>query len=143
LRKGPALVCLMSANNETGDILPVEQLAKLAKLHNSLLFSDAVQFVAKAPFDFSRSGIDLISISSHKISGPRGVGALILKQGTPFASPLVAGGQEDGRRGGTHAVAAIAGLGAAADAARQLCSSSLEKVRHCRGLFEEIVLAKY
>lgn len=143
LRKGPALVCLMSANNETGDILPAGQLALLARQYQCLLYSDAVQIAGKASFDFSPSGIDLISLSAHKISGPRGVGALIIKQGTPFASPLVAGGQEDGRRGGTHAVAAIAGFGAAADAAGQLCRSSLAHVGRCRALFEEDVLANY
>lgn len=139
----PALVSVMSANNETGDTLPLLQLAELTKRHRCVLHSDAVQLAGKQQFDFSSSGIDLLSISSHKISGPRGVGALIIKKKTPFKSPLVAGGQEEGRRGGTPAVAAIVGFGAAALEAKQQCRDSLARVEHCRELFEKAVLAAY
>ncbi len=115
---GPALVCLMAANNETGTIQPVAEAAAMCRRHGARLHVDAVQAAGRLSTDFAALGCDSMAISSHKLGGPAGAGALLL---TPEAAahirPLIAGGgQERGRRGGTPAVSAIAGFAAAATA---------------------------
>jgi cysteine desulfurase len=113
----PSLVCLMLANNETGVIQPVEQAASLCRQHGALLHVDAVQAAGRMPVRLDRLGAHSLAISSHKLGGPAGVGALLLAPDAPFAEPLIGGGgQERGRRGGTPAVALIAGFAAAAQA---------------------------
>ena len=116
--KGRALVSLMAANNETGVIQPVAQAAALAREAGALVHCDAVQLAGKAQLAFGDLGIDYLSLSAHKLGGPQGVGALVVRQNAPFASQIKGGGQEFGRRAGTENVAAIAGFAAAADAAR-------------------------
>ncbi|MEZ5843993.1 MAG: cysteine desulfurase family protein [Hyphomicrobiaceae bacterium] len=112
------LVCLQLANNETGVIQPVAELARRARAHGASVLCDAVQAAGRLPLDLDALGVDALALSAHKIGGPKGVGALVLKPGlTP--RPLVAGGgQERRRRGGTENVAGIAGFGAAAGAAQ-------------------------
>jgi len=107
-----ALVSLMAANNETGVLMPVTEVAALAHAAGALLHVDATQFIGKQPFVFSSSGADAVSLSAHKLQGPKGVGALLLRQGLPFA-PQTLGSQERGRRGGTENLAGIVGLAAA------------------------------
>jgi cysteine desulfurase len=114
----PALVCLMLANNETGTVQPVAEAAAICRRHGARLHVDAVQAAGRLPVDLAALGCDSIAISSHKLGGPTGAGALLL---TPDAAthltPLITGGrQERGRRGGTPALAAIAGFAAAARA---------------------------
>ena len=116
--KGRALVSLMAANNETGVIEPVAQATKIAHGAGALVHCDAVQMAGKAPLNFARLGVDYMSLSAHKLGGPQGVGALILRQGAPLTAQVGGGAQEYGRRAGTENVAAIAGFGAAADAAQ-------------------------
>jgi len=114
---GPALVCLMLANNETGTIQPVTDAARLCRDHGALLHVDAVQAAGRMPVNFGALGASSLAISSHKIGGPTGVGALLLAPDLGTIAPLIkGGGQERGRRGGTPAVAAIAGFAAAASA---------------------------
>jgi cysteine desulfurase len=117
--KGRALVSLMAANNETGVVQPVAEAAKIARAHGALVHSDAVQAVGKIGVDAGALGIDYLSFNAHKFGGPQGVGALVVRQGAPLAPQVRGGGQEFGRRAGTENVAAIAGFGAAAEAAQR------------------------
>jgi cysteine desulfurase len=115
LRDGVAsLVCLMLANNETGVVQPVEEAAAICRRYGALLHVDAVQAAGRMAVNLERLGAHSLAISSHKLGGPAGVGALLLAPNAPFAAPLIGGGgQERGRRGGTPAVALIAGFAAA------------------------------
>lgn len=117
-----ALVSVMAANNETGVLMPIHLIAALAHARGALahargalLHVDATQVIGKLPFDFSASGADLMSVSAHKLHGPKGVGALVIRKGLAWPA-LLAGAQERGRRGGTENLPAIAGFAAAADA---------------------------
>lgn len=120
LRDGVAsLVCLMLANNETGVIQPVPQAAAICRRHGAILHVDAVQAAGRIPVHLGRLNAHSVAISSHKLGGPAGVGALLLAPDAPFAQPLIGGGgQERGRRGGTPAVALIAGFAAAIQASQ-------------------------
>ena len=114
----PALVSIMLANNETGAIQPVAQAAELVHAAGGLLHVDAIQALGKIPFDLAATGADLLSLSAHKIGGPKGVGALGLAEGVEGLVPLLrGGGQEKGHRAGTEDVAGIAGFGTATQAA--------------------------
>ena len=109
-----ALVSLMAANNETGVLMPVAEVAELTRAAGARLHVDATQFIGKQPFDFSRCGADAVSLSAHKLHGPKGVGALLLRQGVALV-PQTLGSQERGRRGGTENLPGIVGLAAALD----------------------------
>jgi cysteine desulfurase len=113
------LVSLMLANNETGVIQPVAEVAALVHAAGGLLHVDAVQGPGRIACDFEVLGADLMTLSSHKIGGPQGVGALIRRDGLVLDPQIKGGGQERGARAGTENVAGIAGFGAAAEAARQ------------------------
>jgi len=112
-----ALVTLQMANNETGVIQPVAETAAIARESGVVVHTDAVQAAGRVPVNFAVLGVDLLSISSHKIGGPKGAGALVVREGTEIASYMKGGGQERRRRAGTENVAAIAGFGAAASVA--------------------------
>jgi cysteine desulfurase len=107
-----ALVSLMAANNETGVLMPTQEVAHLAHAAGALFHMDATQWIGKLPFDFASCGADAVSLSAHKFHGPKGVGALLLRRGTAFA-PQTPGSQERARRGGTENLPAIAGMAAA------------------------------
>jgi cysteine desulfurase len=110
----PGLVCLMLANNETGTIQPIAQAAALCRTHGALLHVDAVQAAGRMKVDLAALGCHSLALSAHKLGGPAGCGALLLAPGQSVIAPLIAGGgQERGRRGGTPALAAIAGFAAA------------------------------
>lgn len=112
----PALVCLMAANNETGVLHPIAEAAALCRAHGALLHVDAVQAAGRLPV--SPDHADSLAISGHKMGGPKGAGALILRPGRDPVAIIAGGGQERGRRGGTEPLPAIAGLAAAAAAAQ-------------------------
>ena len=115
----PALVCLMLANNETGTIQPVAAAAELCRRHGAWLHVDAVQAAGRIPVEMRALGADSMAISSHKLGGPAGAGALLLAPDREVRALIAGGGQERGRRGGTPAVAVIAGFAAAAAAAAE------------------------
>lgn len=114
-----ALVSLMWANNETGVLFPVEEIAKICHDKGVLFHCDAVQAVGKIPVDVNRVLADYLTISAHKLYGPKGVGALFVKRGAPFEPMLFGGHQEGGRRGGTENVGLIVGFGVAAECANR------------------------
>jgi cysteine desulfurase len=114
----PALVSVMLANNETGVIQPIREVAEICKKHNALLHCDAVQGMGKIPVDFGVLGADMMTISAHKCGGPMGAAALVIKRELPLVPMLTGGGQELGRRAGTENVAAIAGFAAAVEASQ-------------------------
>ena len=117
------LVSVMAANNETGVCQPLPEIIALARDHGALVHSDAVQALGKIPLDFSVLGLDMMSISAHKIGGPTGIGALIQRDCVP-ANPLTrGGGQEKNRRPGTENLPGAVGFGAAAAIARDIASS--------------------
>ncbi len=113
----PALVCAMLANNETGVLHPVEAAAALCRRHGALLHVDAVQAAGRLPVDLRALGAGSVAVSSHKLGGPKGAGALLLADGLAPRPLIAGGGQERGRRGGTPALPAILGFAAACTAA--------------------------
>jgi cysteine desulfurase len=115
----PALVSVMSANNETGVLQPIGEVVRLARAAGALVHCDAVQAAGKVPVDIHGLGVDYLSLSAHKLGGPAGIGALIVRSGAPFETDRRGGGQESNRRAGTENVAGIAGFGVAARCASQ------------------------
>ena len=113
------LVTIMLANNEVGTIQPIEEIGKITREKNVLFHTDAVQAVGKIPTDVKNLKVDLLSMSSHKINGPKGVGALYIRSGVKVDPLLLGGGQEDGLRSGTENVASIVGFGKACELAKE------------------------
>jgi cysteine desulfurase len=116
---GRSLFSLQLANNETGVIQPVAEVAAAAKVQGFFVHTDAVQAAGRIPVDLRGLGVDCLSLSAHKIGGPKGIGALVIHERASLPAFIAGGGQERRRRAGTENVAAIAGFGAAADAARR------------------------
>lgn len=131
-----ALVSIMYANNETGVIFPMERIAEIVKGRGLLLHVDAVQAVGKLPIDLQRLPVDLLSISGHKLHGPKGVGVLFVRRGTRLAPYLTGGHQESGRRAGTENVAGIVGLGKACELAGQHLDDERRRVAALRDRLE-------
>jgi cysteine desulfurase len=126
----PALVSLMLANNETGALQPVKEASEIVHATGGLLHVDAIQAFGKISFDINAMGVDLVTLSAHKIGGPKGVGAVVLAEGVLGFEPLVrGGGQELGRRAGTENVAGIAGFGAALQAAMASLGTGTDAIR--------------
>ena len=136
-----AVVSVMAANNETGVLFPVEEAAQICRERRVLFHTDAVQAVGKLTFELSRSAIDMLSSSGHKLHAPKGVGFLYVRKGTPFAPFLAGGHQEEGRRAGTENVAGIVALGKAAELARAELGE-MERVRRLRDRLEEGIAEK-
>jgi cysteine desulfurase len=133
----PALVSIMAANNETGALQPVREAAAIVHAAGGLLHVDAIQAFGKIPFDINVVGADLVTLSAHKIGGPKGVGALAMAEGVSGLEPVLrGGGQELGRRAGTENVAGIAGFGAAVRAAMPGCEAEAARVEDLRGRLE-------
>ena len=114
LQSNVTLVSVMAANNVVGTLQPIEELAHLTKLHGVLFHTDAVQAAGKIPLDVSRLHVDLLSLSAHKLHGPKGIGALYVRKGVRLSPIVFGGGQEHGLRSATENVAGIVGFGAAA-----------------------------
>ncbi len=136
-----AIVSVMWANNETGNIYPVEKIAKLAKRHGALFHTDAVQAVGKIDINLATSNIDMLSLSGHKLHAPKGVGALYVKRGVRFRPFLTGGHQERSRRAGTENVAGIVGLGKACKLAAENMKIENTQVRNLRDRLEAGLLA--
>jgi len=135
-----ALVTIMYANNETGVIFPVEKIAELTKSRDAVFHTDAVQAVGKIPLNLSKSNIDLLSLSGHKLHAPKGVGVLYIKKGTRLSPYMVGGHQEAGKRAGTENVPGIVGLGKACELAAKNIEEKNEKVKHLRDKLENTIL---
>lgn len=134
-----AVVSVMLANNETGVLFPVEEIARIVKENSTALFHvDGINAAGKIPIDLKSIEIDLFSISAHKFYGPKGIGALYIRDGLDIRSFFVGGGQERGRRAGTEAVHQIAGIGAAAEFVKDM--SPMAKIRQLRDRLESSIL---
>ncbi len=137
-----AIISIMWANNETGVIFPVEQVAEIARKHRVLFHTDAIQVVGKIPMRLADSTINSLSLSAHKLHGPKGVGALYVNKRSAFKPLVIGGGQENNRRAGTENVASIVGLGKAAECAMATLNEEQTLVRAMRDRFEKGILEK-
>ena len=141
LAQRPSVLSVMAANNETGVVYDLRMIGAQARNHGTIVHTDAVQAAGKIPVDMEGWGVDAMSICAHKINGPKGVGALLLREGVGFESMLVGGDQEDGRRAGTENVAGIVGFGVAADLARQRLGEESARLRVLRDVVEAQVVS--
>ena len=137
-----AIVSVMWANNETGTLFPVEQMAELAAAKGIMFHTDAVQAVGKLPIDLKSTKIDMLSLSGHKLHAPKGIGVLYLRRGCRFRPLLRGGHQERGRRAGTENSASIVGLGAACELAMHNMDKENSEVRRLRDKLEKGILAQ-
>ena len=136
IKKETVLVSIMTANNETGVIQEIKEVSKIAEKYNVFTHTDAVQALGKIPINVNNSGVDLLSISAHKIYGPKGVGALYLRRGLGLAPIIHGGGQEKKMRAGTENVPGIAGFGKACELATANLGRNIEHLQKIRDLFE-------
>jgi len=137
-----ALVTIMYANNETGVIFPIERIAELVASKGAVFHTDAVQAVGKIPLNLSKSSIDLLSLSGHKLHGPKGIGVLYVRKGTRLSPYMLGGHQEAGRRAGTENVPGIVGLGKACELAADRFDEENSKVKNLRDKLEAHILAE-
>jgi cysteine desulfurase len=140
ITENTAVVSLMWANNETGVLFPVEEVAKICRARGVLFHCDAVQAAGKVAIDVGKLPVDYLSITGHKIGAPKGIGALYVRRKTPFAPLILGGHQENNRRGGTESVPLIVGLGKAAELARKKLPNYDKTVRPLRDALEEGIL---
>lgn len=141
IRKETILISIMHANNEIGTIQPLEEIGEIAAEKDVFFHTDAVQTAGKIPIDVNGIGLDILSISAHKLYGPKGVGALYVRKGTRLDSIVQGGGHERGLRSGTENVAGIVGLARAADLARQEMASEAKRLTDLRDKLAKMVLA--
>lgn len=130
------LISIMMVNNEVGTIEPIKELAAVAKKHGILFHTDAVQALANVPIDVKELGVDMLSISAHKIYGPKGVGALYIRKGLRISNYMHGGAQEMGRRAGTENLAGIVGFGKAAELAKAQMETH---IAHCSELRDYLI----
>ena len=142
IRPNTAVVSVMWANNETGVIYPLEEIAGLCRTKGVFFHTDAVQAVGKMPIDLKELPVHFLSLSGHKLHASKGVGALYVNRKARFQPLLVGGPQEGGRRAGTDNVASIVGLGKAAELARTTIDEENTRVRALRDRFEEMLRAE-
>ncbi len=136
IRSDTALVSVMWANNETGVVFPIAQIAELCHRRGTLLHTDAVQALGKTRIDVQAAGVDFLSLSAHKFHAPKGIGLLYIKRRTPYKPYLLGGHQEQGRRAGTENVPYIVGFGRAAEMAMSKLSEMSTRVRSLRDRME-------
>ncbi|MCK5511331.1 MAG: cysteine desulfurase NifS [Thermodesulfovibrionia bacterium] len=135
-----AIVSIMYANNETGVIFPIDEIAALVKSKGVLLHTDAIQAAGKIPLDVKKLPVDMVSLSGHKLHAPKGVGALYIRKGTRFSPYLIGGHQEKGRRAGTENVASIIGIGKACELAKKHVHDEHTKIKALRDRLEKELL---
>ncbi len=140
IRPDTAIVSVMYANNETGVLFPIEEIAALCRAKGVLFHTDAVQTPGKLKLDVKALGVDSLSLSAHKLHAPKGVGLLYVRKNTPYQPYLVGGGQERGRRGGTENVANIVAFGRAADLAVATLNDENTRVRALRDRLEDTLI---
>ena len=137
-----ALVTIMWANNESGVIFPIEEISRVVREKGIVFHTDAVQAVGKFPIDLKTIDVDMLSLSGHKLHGPKGVGALYVRRGTKYTPFIIGGHQEKGRRGGTENVASIIGLGKAAELAAAHLSDNNNQIKQLRDKLENELLKR-
>ena len=142
IRDDTILVSVMMVNNEIGTIEPIKEIAKIAKSHGVLVHTDAVQGLGNVPIDVKDLGVDMLSMSSHKIYGPKGVGALYIKRGVRLPSYIDGGAQENKKRAGTENLPGIVGFGKAAELARINLDDHIARLTELRNYFIEQVIEK-
>jgi cysteine desulfurase len=140
IRPDTVLISVMHANNELGTVQPLEEIGRIAREHDIYLHTDAVQSVGKIPVDVEKLGVDLLSLSAHKLHGPKGVGALYVRKGTILRALLHGGHHERDRRPGTENVPGIVGLGKAAELAASHLEEEAARVGALRDRLEEGIL---
>ncbi|MGO9088546.1 MAG: cysteine desulfurase family protein [Candidatus Sulfotelmatobacter sp.] len=143
LQSNVTIVSIMAANNVVGTIQPIEELAHLTRLHGVLFHTDAVQAGGKIPLDVNRLRVDLLSLSAHKLHGPKGVAALYVRNGVKLAPIVFGGGQERGMRSATENVAGIVGFGAAAAIAREELAEEAGRLARLRNRLAGELCAKF
>ena len=137
-----AIVTIMYANNETGVIFPIDKIAELVTSRGVVFHTDAVQVVGKLPLNLSKSKIDLLSLSGHKLHGPKGIGVLYVRKGTRISPFILGGHQEAGRRAGTENVPGIIGLGKACELAAESLEEENDRIKCLRDKLENAILEK-
>jgi cysteine desulfurase len=140
IRPDTAVVSIMWANNETGVIFPIEEIAALCRSRNVLFHTDAVQTPGKIKIDVKSAGVDFLSLSAHKLHAPKGIGLLYVKRRTRFQPYLIGGHQERGRRGGTENVPHIVAFGRAAELAMSTLADENTRIRGFRDRLEQTIL---
>lgn len=136
------LISIMFANNEIGTIQPVKAIAEIAKKHGVWFHTDAVQAVGNVPINVKELGIDMLSLSAHKIYGPKGIGALYIRKGVVIPNFINGGAQESKRRAGTENMAGIVGFGKAAELAETYLEEHIERVSELRDYFTGLITSK-
>lgn len=140
IRLDTAIVSVMRANNETGVIFPIQDIAAICRRKGVLFHTDAVQAAGKLKIDVKAAGVDFLSLSAHKLYAPKGVGLLYVRRGVKYEPYVIGGGQEQGRRGGTENVASIIGFGRAAELAVANLEKMKTRVRTLRDNLEDGIL---
>ena len=142
ISKKTSLVSVMFGNNEIGTVQPISEIAKICNSNKILFHTDAIQAVGKIPIDVEELGVDFLSISSHKLYGPKGIGALYIKNGTNLTPFILGGGQENGLRSGTENVANIVGFGKACEITKIHLSEQTSFVKKLRDHLIERILSE-
>ena len=137
------LISIMMANNEVGTIEPIQEIARIAQEHDVLFHSDAIQVLGKLPIDVKKLKLDIMSFSAHKFYGPKGVGALYIKDGVSVNPMIIGGSQEKNMRAGTENVSGIAGLGLAAEIASNFEKENFSHLLELENYFKELIIDKH
>ena len=137
------LISIMMANNEVGTIEPIQEIARIAHEHDVLFHSDAIQVLGKLPIDVKKLQLDIMSFSAHKFYGPKGVGALYIKDGVSINPMIIGGSQEKNMRAGTENVSGIAGLGLAAEIASNFEKENFSHLLELENYFKELIIDKH